>query len=582
MDVEHTPVKKEVDWYPYLVALRFLAVFISFGYLHPDGFFQGPEVIAQDVFGFATERPWEFTSSHVDAPARTIVTPAITCGIPFMILKFLSSIVGPRMINTYSLLYFPRFFLLLCSFIVDYTAYELSGFNKNALLVAASSWVTFSFLLTPFSNTVETLLLCLLLLSIFNEKLQSLSLTGAIMALGLFNRFSFSFYVLPVVLYLFWRVINDKPAIGKLISELSTGFFLTSFLVALVDSIYFGSLVVTIGGEQFQWSNLLSLSFWTSLVGNVGKISFQGSLVVTPLNNLRYNLNPTNQALHGLHPRWLHAAVNLPLLFGPLLLAFVIPWSNALDEFVANKFLAPDKRAKFAAKTRKPPRGSIKGQPKINKHVELLLIACLVSSVACHSISKHQELRFLIPNLVLLAILGSQELLGPVSDKYWRWGWVGHCVFFTFIFAFLHQGGMIPAIANIQSFSTTSPGTTHVIFYHTYMPPKHLLAISSSVGPHSIQVYDLQGPDTSKLIDARTKALRISEGSQFQEDKDKILFVCPGTIDPIEELTGEGKTGTEWRLWSKHWGHLSMEDGPEWAFGEVTKLSLNIYERVKK
>jgi hypothetical protein len=80
-------------------------------------------------------------------------------------------------------------------------------------------------------------------------------------------------------------VINDKPAIGKLISQLSFGFFVTSFLIALIDSIYFGSIRVTVAGEPFRW---LEIGTWTSLLGNIGKLSFSGSLDVTPLNNLRY------------------------------------------------------------------------------------------------------------------------------------------------------------------------------------------------------------------------------------------------------------------------------------------------------
>lgn len=46
----------------------------------------------------------------------------------------------------------------------------------------------------------------------------------------------------------------------------------------------------------------------------------QGSLTLTPLNSLVYNLNPANLALHGTHPRWTHAVVNFPLLFGPAVL----------------------------------------------------------------------------------------------------------------------------------------------------------------------------------------------------------------------------------------------------------------------
>lgn len=44
------------------------------------------------------------------------------------------------------------------------------------------------------------------------------------------------------------------------------------------------------------------------------------SPLITPLNFLRYNLSPRNLAEHGIHPRWLHLVVNLPMMVGPPLL----------------------------------------------------------------------------------------------------------------------------------------------------------------------------------------------------------------------------------------------------------------------
>jgi phosphatidylinositol glycan class Z len=44
------------------------------------------------------------------------------------------------------------------------------------------------------------------------------------------------------------------------------------------------------------------------------------TLVITPLNFVLYNLSPKNLAEHGIHPRWLHLLVNLPIMVGPPLL----------------------------------------------------------------------------------------------------------------------------------------------------------------------------------------------------------------------------------------------------------------------
>jgi len=44
------------------------------------------------------------------------------------------------------------------------------------------------------------------------------------------------------------------------------------------------------------------------------------TLAITPLNFLSYNLSPQNLVEHGIHPRWLHLFVNLPIMVSPPLL----------------------------------------------------------------------------------------------------------------------------------------------------------------------------------------------------------------------------------------------------------------------
>ncbi|KAJ1975135.1 alpha 1,2 mannosyltransferase [Dimargaris xerosporica] len=89
---------------------------------------------------------------------------------------------------------------------------------------------------------------------------------GVVIGLGLFTRITFMAFVLPLAIY------------------------------------YQGQL----------WSNAASLP----------NIYRKINVPLTPWNNLVYNLQTSNLSLHGLHPRYLHIAVNLPLLFGPLVLVF--------------------------------------------------------------------------------------------------------------------------------------------------------------------------------------------------------------------------------------------------------------------
>jgi phosphatidylinositol glycan class Z len=58
--------------YILFVILRGVLIFTS-GYIHPDEFFQSPEITAADVFSYQTEIPWEFKNRT--NPCRTISIP---------------------------------------------------------------------------------------------------------------------------------------------------------------------------------------------------------------------------------------------------------------------------------------------------------------------------------------------------------------------------------------------------------------------------------------------------------------------------------------------------------------------------
>lgn len=78
------------------------------------------------------------------------------------------------------------------------------------------------------------------------------------------------------------------------------------------------------------WLRLILLPLFAAGFAMLGlvladTVYFRGdvfSLVLTPLNFLSYNITPSNLAAHGLHPRWLHVVVNLPMIVGPGLLYY--------------------------------------------------------------------------------------------------------------------------------------------------------------------------------------------------------------------------------------------------------------------
>ena len=47
------------------------------------------------------------------------------------------------------------------------------------------------------------------------------------------------------------------------------------------------------------------------------------NFIITPVYNVLYNANIDNLARHGLHPRWTHAMINAPMLYGPLIFLFI-------------------------------------------------------------------------------------------------------------------------------------------------------------------------------------------------------------------------------------------------------------------
>nr|CAG8446383.1 13686_t:CDS:10 [Entrophospora candida] len=114
------------------------------GYIHPDEFFQSPEIMGEDIFGYEVFRPWEFEKSP---QCRSIIVPALTIGVPFSILNTINTLVMKLGFN-------------------DYTAYTIARkfYPRNtfrSLLVFSSSYILLTFYTRPFSNSFESIVFAL-------------------------------------------------------------------------------------------------------------------------------------------------------------------------------------------------------------------------------------------------------------------------------------------------------------------------------------------------------------------------------------------------------------------------------------
>ena len=94
---------------------------------------------------------------------------------------------------------------------------------------------------------------------------------------------------------------------------LALGIGIMSSVAIVVDSIFFEKLLLfnKTNGAPVLFLELFNPKTWTHL-------GVKGSITVTMLNNLVYNMDSKNLAEHGLHPRFFHLFLNYPVLFGNL------------------------------------------------------------------------------------------------------------------------------------------------------------------------------------------------------------------------------------------------------------------------
>ena len=443
---EKRRVWKEVGFwtvYGILVGLRLVLALVSPGYVHPDEFFQNPEAAAGLVFGGAGlgwARTWEFRAAQVRSPTL----PALTTGVPFALLH---AVWRPPALPPPAALFFaPRAVFFALSLTLDACVAVLGARHKDALhwrralLTLAGAWPVLTLAVRPFSNTTELLLLAALLCVASDPApltVARAALIPALGALGVFNRATFVAFAAPIAAYHVFRCVRDSGGQGR------KNWPRALLLLGIGLATFVGTAGAIIASDTFLYARL----------NGEDKL---GSPVLAPLNFLRYNANAANLAQHGTHPRWLHAAVNVPLLALPLLPGAV----------------------RTVARTCARPAP-----------LPALCAAVVASAVAVLSAAPHQELRFVLPLIFPLIILScwkgenkGKEGKDKCSNK--CRGIVAVALYAVFnmvltaYFGFAQQGGVVPALVHVgtQMRRADAAPQQQLVFWHTYMPPPHLLA----------------------------------------------------------------------------------------------------------
>ncbi|KAI0088387.1 Alg9-like mannosyltransferase family-domain-containing protein [Irpex rosettiformis] len=435
-----------------LIVLRVLFASVGLGYIHPDEYFQNGEVTVGAVFKWHSLRTWEWDPV---LPCRSILPPFLTTGLPLAILSVLfSGNVSGRLVFLVE-----RLSTLVLSFL-------LVPFSRaKALLLLASSHVVMTFQVRPFSNSIEACLVASALAVLGNmlankpdnHGAQIASWLALILVVGIMTRITFPVFVLPVAIQVLLFSIRTSKASGHFTFNRWARFLAVPFCVGSA------TLCGAIAMDSFYFS------------GGINKV------VVTPYNNLVYNLSADNLAKHGLHPRWLHAVVNMPLIVGP---ALVIYGALAARK-VATQYQADKSRSPLSV---------------INR----TCIWIILLSVAVLSLQPHQEPRFLTPLVVpFIVLVVNNGYLENASKIFWATWFVGNAVL-SVVFGVLHQGAVVPSLLHLNNLisANNSSGDYAVVYWKTYMPPWHLLGIPENqiITGHA-SVADLAGKPSSDVED---------------------------------------------------------------------------------
>lgn len=120
-----------------------------------------------EVFGYPIHRTWEFTSDH---PIRSIFPLWLIYGWPLTILKWVYEGLHYGPVPPSMAFYTLRILMFVLSFVLeDWAIHELLPVPRErriAIMLVASSYVTWTFQTHTFSNSVETLIVlwCLVLI----------------------------------------------------------------------------------------------------------------------------------------------------------------------------------------------------------------------------------------------------------------------------------------------------------------------------------------------------------------------------------------------------------------------------------
>lgn len=363
-------------------------------------------------------------------------------------------------------------------------------------------------------------------------------LLGAIVTAGFFNRPTFLIFATVPVIYWMWNVTRCDCQ-GKLrgvplfivVLNLSLGAVFAFVTFVLLDTLYFNPDFIKI--VSYSLSACMDDPFsWQTL--QTGLQTVASSLVITPWNFIKYNFDVRNLAEHGLHPRYTHFLINLPLLLGPLYVPLVIVCILSLFRL-------------------------LRGSESTNSRSSLawLMFMGLVPVLGL-SVFPHQEPRFLIPALPVYVVLGAKIVSAMLPGKLSFFAlWTVFNIVLTLVYGYVHQAALIPALSIYQQKLSSSLSRTsnvyHAIFYKTYPPPRHLLLLRPENS--RVSIHELAGAPVDTLLQ---RVRHVQDECRKSRVTCQVHVFLPSTVtSQVEKHLSDSKIKA-----TSICPHLSMEAPP--------------------
>nr|CAD7430330.1 unnamed protein product [Timema monikensis] len=532
-----------------------------------------------DVFDIEVARPWEFNTTF---PLRSIALPYLTAGIPLILIKILSPFLllwfNCNLKTSYVLLITPRLVTCMLSFVSDYCLYRICkvyGQNyRTRLITFATSYVVLVYGTRTFSNTIEMTFTSLLLYFVadcmahsdqviqqeeflsdkykeadspvervklykIRSALPSHSLSrcfalASITVLGTFNRPTFIAFAFPPIFFWLQRGLGSKIISLhdfhlRMLLFILSGVPTAVFLI-MIDSFYYGYLTM----------------------GEIAMMKLgPDNLVVTPVNFIKYNMNSSNLAHHGLHPRYVHFLINIPLLYNVLGVVGVTAVLRIIYRGICKRW---------------------SDLPRVQSIIGLMTLSFLIP-IGLLSLFPHQEARFLIPVTVPLVFLYAQHIRHIPSTECRQEQGKTHFFF----------------VKGSQEELTIKPRLTtiHLVTSHIYSMPLFLLQLRNSKRPlfskqtgqryrlaQSFYSYEMGSDSLETVHHKLVSILKSCEEIQTEKKLDYRLFVAvpASLLEKFDKTVLTFNSSFSYSVSKVFYPHVSTEALPTLSFENECQL----------